>query len=75
MDTKVLFTARAAVGMEEWALESRPPVMGSQYANPKSGLGFTTHWLLTGMLLQFPHAWSKLWEPHLPPPPGTGHWT
>lgn len=66
----MLFTARAADGMEKRALESRPLVMGSQCTNPKSGLGFTTHWLLTGMLLQSPHAWSKLWEPHPPPRDG-----
>lgn len=57
------FAARAADSMEEWARESRSLLLRSQCANAKSGLGFTSHWLLTGLFLQSPHAWSKLREP------------
>lgn len=52
--------------MEEWARESRSLLMGSQCTNSKSGLGFTSHWLLAARLLQSPHAWSKLQEPTRP---------
>lgn len=45
------------------------PFCWGHSSQPQSGLGFTSHWLLTGIRLQSPHAWSRLWEP-LPRPLG-----